>query len=78
MNRIEMVIDQTEWFKPMIAHQPEQLKMAQQPVQSSRIQRLNDRELNKKGKYVLYWMQQSQRAAYNHALEYAVQQANSI
>jgi deoxyribodipyrimidine photo-lyase len=52
--------------------------MAQQPFQSSRIQRLNDRELNKKGQYVLYWMQQSQRATNNHALEYAVQQANSI
>ena len=26
--------------------------------------------------YVLYWMQQSQRAKFNHALEYAVQQAN--
>lgn len=28
------------------------------------------------GRYVLYWMQQSQRAADNHALEYAAQQAN--
>jgi deoxyribodipyrimidine photo-lyase len=28
------------------------------------------------GDYVLYWMQSSQRAEYNHALEYAVQQAN--
>ena len=52
--------------------------MVQQPVQNSRIQRLNDREFNKKGEYVLYWMQQSQRVAYNHALEYAVQQANAL
>lgn len=29
-----------------------------------------------KGKYVLYWMQASQRAEWNHALEYAVREAN--
>jgi deoxyribodipyrimidine photo-lyase len=51
--------------------------MASQPVQNTRIQRLNDREL-KKGNYVLYWMQQSQRAEYNYALEYAIQQANAL
>jgi len=50
--------------------------MASQPVQDTRIQRLNDRDLNG-GSYVLYWMQQSQRSEYNHALEYAVQQANA-
>jgi hypothetical protein len=31
-----------------------------------------------KGNYVLYWMQTSQRAEQNHALEYAVQQANDL
>jgi deoxyribodipyrimidine photo-lyase len=36
---------------------------------------LNDRPLQK-GRFVLYWMQASQRAEYNHALEYAVRQAN--
>ena len=51
--------------------------MASQPVQNTRIQRLNDREI-KKGNYVFYWMQQSQRVEYNHALEYAVQQANAL
>jgi deoxyribodipyrimidine photo-lyase len=51
--------------------------MAPQSVHNTRVQRLNDREL-KKGHYVLYWMQQSQRAEYNHALEYAVQQANAL
>ena len=51
--------------------------MALQPVQHTRLQRLNDHE-PKKGLYVLYWMQQSQRAEYNHALEYAVQQANAL
>ena len=51
--------------------------MAAQPVRDTRIQRLNNLELIK-GSYVLYWMQQSQRAEYNHALEYAVQQANAL
>ena len=46
-------------------------------IQQSRVQILNDRDLCR-GAYVLYWMQQSQRAEYNHALEYAVQQANKI
>ncbi len=30
------------------------------------------------GRYVLYWMQASQREAYNHALEYAVGRANEL
>ena len=51
--------------------------MASQTGHNSRIQVLNDREI-KKGRYVLYWMQQSQRAVYNHALEYAIQQANAL
>ena len=46
-------------------------------IQKSRIQHLNDAEITE-GKYVLYWMQQSQRADYNHALEYAIQQANRL
>ena len=29
-------------------------------------------------RYVLYWMQQSQRAEFNHALEYAVHRANEL
>ncbi len=44
-------------------------------IQATRIQILNDADI-RKGNYVLYWMQQSQRAKFNHALEYAVQQAN--
>jgi len=44
-------------------------------VQPERIQRLNDREIQK-GRFVLYWMQASQRAEWNHALEYAIQQGN--
>ncbi len=41
-----------------------------------RIQILNDRDFAKTGDFVLYWMQQSQRAHHNHALEYAISLAN--
>jgi deoxyribodipyrimidine photo-lyase len=51
--------------------------MRSQDIHHSRIQVLNDRDL-RKADFVLYWMQQSQRAEYNHALEYAIQQANKI
>jgi deoxyribodipyrimidine photo-lyase len=44
-------------------------------IQRERIQVLKDAGEND-GRYVLYWMQQSQRAECNHALEYAVQEAN--
>jgi deoxyribodipyrimidine photo-lyase len=46
-------------------------------IQKGRIQFLNKKEM-KKGKYVLYWMQASQRAEYNHALEYAILKANEL
>ncbi|MGD9053889.1 MAG: deoxyribodipyrimidine photo-lyase [Desulfobacterales bacterium] len=46
-------------------------------IQDTRIQFLNDLD-RRQGNFVLYWMQQSQRAEYNHALEYAVQQANQV
>jgi deoxyribodipyrimidine photo-lyase len=46
-------------------------------IQETRIRYLNDREVVQ-GRYVLYWMQQSQRAEMNHALEYAVQEANRL
>jgi hypothetical protein len=39
-------------------------------IHSKRIQQLNDRDV-RRGKYVLCWMQQAQRAACNHALEHA-------
>ena len=38
---------------------------------------MNDKP-ERKGKYVLYWMQQSQRAEYNHALEYAIREADYL
>ena len=44
-------------------------------IQPQRLRALNDRR-PRDGRYVLYWMQQSQRAGFNHALEYAVRQAN--
>ncbi len=51
--------------------------MTLSPIQPTRIKTLNDRSIQK-GRYVLYWMQQAQRAEYNHALEYAIQQANAL
>src|SRR5919107_1286213 len=45
-------------------------------IQSSRIKVLNSAEPRHGGRYVLYWMQASQRTSYNHALEYAVEEAN--
>ena len=47
-------------------------------IQDTRIRNLNDFDVFHEGDYVLYWMQQSQRAEYNHALEYAVKQANEL
>jgi deoxyribodipyrimidine photo-lyase len=44
-------------------------------VQPERIRRLND-EWPRDGDYVLYWMQASQRAEWNHALEHAIAEAN--
>ncbi len=44
-------------------------------IQPERIQPLNDRPV-RHGAFVLYWMQASQREAYNHALEYAIRQGN--
>jgi deoxyribodipyrimidine photo-lyase len=44
-------------------------------VENTRVKRLNDRDL-RRGPYVLYWMQQSQRASFNPALEYAIDAAN--
>jgi deoxyribodipyrimidine photo-lyase len=46
-------------------------------IQEQRIRALNDASI-RKGDYVLYWMQQSQRAECNHALEYAIERANGL
>jgi deoxyribodipyrimidine photo-lyase len=45
-------------------------------IEPTRIQVLCDQQPADKGRYVLYWMQQSQRAAHNPALEQAVRLAN--
>jgi deoxyribodipyrimidine photo-lyase len=44
-------------------------------IQETRIQPLNQHD-PADGEYILYWMQQSQRAAFNPALEHAVRSAN--
>jgi deoxyribodipyrimidine photo-lyase len=46
-------------------------------IQEERIRPLNEKDV-REGDYVLYWMQEAQRAEYNHALEYAVQRANDL
>ncbi|MGH6899631.1 MAG: deoxyribodipyrimidine photo-lyase [Geminicoccaceae bacterium] len=44
-------------------------------IDATRCRRLNDRD-QRRGRYVLYWMQQSQRGSGNPALEYAIDVAN--
>jgi len=51
--------------------------VATKEIQEERIRQLNDKYI-REGDYVLYWMQEAQRAEYNHALEYAVQRANEV
>ncbi len=46
-------------------------------IPDERVSALNQRDL-RRGDYVLYWMQQSQRAKWNHALEYAIARANEL
>lgn len=45
-------------------------------IEPERIHARNKKGINPKGKFVLYWMQQAQRAEWNHALEYAITVAN--
>src|SRR5215210_7615042 len=46
-------------------------------VPSARIRVLNEAEPRTDARYVLYWMQQSQRARFNPALEFAIEEANA-
>jgi deoxyribodipyrimidine photo-lyase len=46
-------------------------------IQKERITYLNRKSI-RKGAYILYWMQASQRAEYNHALEYTIMKANEL
>jgi deoxyribodipyrimidine photo-lyase len=52
-------------------------EVATKEIQEERVRQLNQKEIAE-GDYVLYWMQEAQRAEYNHALEYAVQRANKL
>jgi deoxyribodipyrimidine photo-lyase len=51
--------------------------VATRQIQEERVQDLNEMDV-REGDYVLYWMQSSQRAEQNHALEYALQRANDM
>ena len=44
-------------------------------IQKERIKYLNNKKVQNK-KYIIYWMQQSQRTEYNHTLEYTIYQSN--
>jgi deoxyribodipyrimidine photo-lyase len=44
-------------------------------IEPTRCRRLNDRD-RRRGRYVLYWLQQSHRGSFNPALEYAIEAAN--
>jgi deoxyribodipyrimidine photo-lyase len=46
------------------------------PIEGARVRPLKDAPENPGGRYVLYWMQSSQRADFNPALEYALEAAN--
>jgi len=46
-------------------------------IEESRIRPVN-KNRPKKGEFILYWMQASQRAEHNHALEFAIEQANEL
>ena len=43
---------------------------------NERVKLLNDKDENKKAKYVMYWMQMFKRTENNHALKFAIEQAN--
>lgn len=43
---------------------------------SERVQLLNDKSPNNDGKYVMYWMQMFKQTTHNHALNFAIQEAN--
>src|SRR5689334_17834990 len=49
-------------------------------IHEARIRRLNDEPVisTDRSDYVLYWMQQSQRTRFNHALDYAIERANEL
>ena len=46
-------------------------------IEKERIKILNEKNFQK-NKYIIYWMQQSQRTHFNHALEYAIENSNKF
>ncbi|MGC9517675.1 MAG: deoxyribodipyrimidine photo-lyase [Methanomicrobiales archaeon] len=46
-------------------------------MQKERIKNLNSRKI-REGKFILYWMQSSQREQYNHALEHSIELSNRL
>lgn len=46
-------------------------------IQKERIRPINNKNVKNRD-YVVYWMQASQRTEFNHALEYAISQANEL
>jgi len=47
-------------------------------IHADRVQILREDKIRESGDYVLYWMQQSQRAEWNHAFEYAIRLGNEL
>jgi deoxyribodipyrimidine photo-lyase len=45
---------------------------------NERVQLLNDKNINKKAEYVMYWMQINKRSFDNHALKFAIEKANEL
>jgi deoxyribodipyrimidine photo-lyase len=43
---------------------------------SERVRLLNERSANNNAKYILYWMQMFKRTSHNHALNFAIEEAN--
>ncbi len=63
--------------KPIHATTLQPMSRAAPAIHPARIKQLNNRPV-RPGRYVLYWMQQSQREHFNHALEYAAARANQL
>ncbi|NBK26703.1 MAG: DNA photolyase, partial [Spirochaetia bacterium] len=47
-------------------------------IEAQRIQLLNEKQLDRSARFLVYWMQASQRVKQNDALAYAVELANSL
>ena len=45
---------------------------------NERVVQLNEKPINRSARYVLYWMQMYKRTSYNHALTWAIRNANEL